>query len=103
MYHVTSYGADPTGKSDSTDAILGAISDALNAPGNGAVLIQGIVNLGGVRVDLDGGNYLISRPIKFTVSGRGNLVVSYHQLHTFDHFGSITVPGFLNRSKLASL
>lgn len=76
VYHVTSYGADPTGKSDSTDAILRAITDAINGTGDG-FLIKGIVNLGGVRVDLDGGNYLITRPIQFPLSGRGNLVVSY--------------------------
>ncbi|KAL3838054.1 hypothetical protein ACJIZ3_022645 [Penstemon smallii] len=74
VYHVTSYGADPTGKADSTDAILGAISDALKGPGNG-FLMEGIVNLGGARVDLDGGNYLISRPLQFPVAGKGNLLI----------------------------
>ncbi|KAK4480520.1 hypothetical protein RD792_013596 [Penstemon davidsonii] len=74
VYHVTSYGADPTGKADSTDAILGAIADALKGPGNG-FLMEGIVNLGGARVDLDGGNYLISRPLQFPVAGKGNLLI----------------------------
>ena len=73
---MTAYGADPTGRNDSTDAVLKAISDALNGPGRG-VLFEGIVNLGGARVDLDGGNYLISRPLLFPVSGRGNLAVSF--------------------------
>ncbi|XP_020554204.1 polygalacturonase QRT3 isoform X2 [Sesamum indicum] len=82
VYHVTSYGADPTGKADSTDPILAAISDALKGPGNG-FLMEGIVNLGGARVDLDGGNYLISRPIQFPVAGRGNLI----------HGGSLTASG----------
>ncbi|KAL8033975.1 hypothetical protein ABFX02_13G190700 [Erythranthe guttata] len=85
VYHVTSYGADPTGKSDSTDAILGAISDALNGPGHG-VLYQGIVNLGGARVDLDGGNYLISRPLQFPLPGRGNLVIHGGSLIASDNF-----------------
>lgn len=74
VYHVTSYGADPTGKNDSTDAILEAITDALKGPVNG-FLIQGIDNLGGARVELDGGFYLISRPIQFPLPGKGNLVV----------------------------
>ncbi|XP_042021116.1 polygalacturonase QRT3-like [Salvia splendens] len=74
VYHVTSYGADPTGRNDSTEAVLKAITDALNGPGKGD-LFEGIVNLGGARVDLDGGNYLISRPLLFPVSGRGNLAI----------------------------
>ncbi|XP_051126045.1 polygalacturonase QRT3 isoform X2 [Andrographis paniculata] len=89
VYHVTSYGADPTGESDSTDAILGAISDAAAAaaaakakgPGKEGSLMDGIVNLGGARIDLDGGNYLISRPIQLPVPGRGNFVI---------HGGSLT-------------
>lgn len=74
VYHVTAYGADPTGQNDSTGPILRAITDALNGPGKG-FLYEGIVNLGGARIDLDGGNYLISRPLQFPVSGKGNLVV----------------------------
>ncbi|KAL3616686.1 hypothetical protein CASFOL_039080 [Castilleja foliolosa] len=85
VYHVTSYGADPTGKSDSTDAILRAISDALNGPGNG-FLMDNIVNLGGARVDLDGGNYLISRPIQFPVTGKGNLAIHGGSLKASDTF-----------------
>ncbi|GER33155.1 pectin lyase-like superfamily protein [Striga asiatica] len=80
VYHVTSYGADPTGKQDSTDAILKAVSDALGGPTNGR-LTDGIVNLGGARVDLDGGNYLITRPIRLPVTGKGNFVI---------HGGSLT-------------
>lgn len=75
VYHVASYGADPTGETDSTDAILRAISDALKGPGKG-FLFKGIDNLGGARVDLEGGNYLISRPLRFPLAGKGNLVVS---------------------------
>lgn len=74
MYQVTSYGADPTGKEDSTDAIMKAITDALNGPSDG-FLFSGIHNLGGARVDLEGGSYVISRPLQFPVAGRGNLMV----------------------------
>lgn len=74
MFHVTSYGADPNGKTVSTDAILKAIADATQDPGNG-FLYKDVVNLGGARIDLDGGNYKVNRPIKLPVSGRGNLMV----------------------------
>lgn len=74
VYHVTSYGADPSGKTDSIDAILRAVSDAVKDPGNG-FLYKDIINLGGVRIDLDGGNYKISRPLRLPVSGIGNLMV----------------------------
>lgn len=76
VYHVSAYGADPTGQNDSTDPILRAITDALSGPGRG-FLYEGIVNLGGARIDLDGGNYLISRPLLFPVAGKGNLVVIF--------------------------
>ncbi|KVH92088.1 Parallel beta-helix repeat-containing protein [Cynara cardunculus var. scolymus] len=35
VFPVTAYGADPTGKTDSTDAILEAISDAVSGNGDG--------------------------------------------------------------------
>lgn len=70
-----SYGADPTGKLDSTDAILKAMEDAFDGPNHG-VLMQGINDLGGARIDLQGGSYLISRPLRFPSAGVGNLLVS---------------------------
>ena len=73
---MTAYGADPTGKTDSTDAILKAISDAVSGDGDG-FLMEGIKNLGGVRINLEGGIYKISRPIKLPVAGRGNMLVSF--------------------------
>ncbi|KAL1830772.1 hypothetical protein ACET3Z_000423 [Daucus carota] len=85
VYHVTSYGADPTGKNDSTDQILRAISDAVRDPGNGN-LYKDIVNLGGVRIDLDGGNYKISRPLRLPVAGRGNLMIHGGTLTASDNF-----------------
>ncbi|XP_075497841.1 LOW QUALITY PROTEIN: polygalacturonase QRT3-like [Primulina tabacum] len=85
VFHVTAYGADPTGKVDSTNAIIAAISDALKLPGNG-FLMNGIVNLGGARIDLDGGSYLISSPIQFPVSGRGNLLIHGGSLKASNSF-----------------
>lgn len=81
VYHVTSYGADPTGKRDSTEAVLRAISDAVQGSSEG-LLMEGIKNLGGAQVNLEGGNYLISRPLRLPATGLGNLMV---RLFTFLH------------------
>ena len=79
MYHVTAFGADPTGKTDSTDAILEAMAAAFGGPTEG-FLMEGIANLGGARIDLQGGQYLISRPLRFPSAGAGNLLVCYPSL-----------------------
>lgn len=71
---MTTYGADPTGKTDSTDAILEAISDAVSIDTD-EYLMQGISNLGGVQINLEGGIYKISRRIKLPEAGLGNIVV----------------------------
>ena len=60
---VTTFGADPTGKNDSTSAIQNAIEAAANissSPGRPSV-----IGSGGVTVDLVGGTYLISAPLTF--------------------------------------
>ncbi|XP_009598081.1 polygalacturonase QRT3 [Nicotiana tomentosiformis] len=85
VYHVTTYGADPTGKIDSTEAILQAISDALEGPSDG-FLMQGIANLGGAQINLEGGNYLIRQPLQFPVVGRGNLMIHGGTLKASDNF-----------------
>lgn len=73
VYKVTEYGADPTGKKDSTAAIEKALLYAMKKPHNG-FLFDGIQNLGGVQIHLEGGYYVISRPLKL-LAGRGNLMV----------------------------
>lgn len=74
MYHVTSYGADPTGKIDSTESLLRALSDVYGSASEGS-LIDGVKNLGGAQINLDGGNFLISRPLRWPGAGVGNVVV----------------------------
>ncbi|MCI23044.1 polygalacturonase QRT3-like, partial [Trifolium medium] len=62
VFHVTSYGADTTGNSDSTEALLAAIADAA-MPSNDlreGHLLEGIKNVAGARINLEGGNYMIS-------------------------------------------
>ncbi|KAK1280684.1 Polygalacturonase QRT3 [Acorus gramineus] len=67
------YGADPTGAGDSSDAFMQAVADAYSMR-RGLELLPGISDLGGVVIDLQGGNYNISKPIVFP-SGSGNLVM----------------------------
>lgn len=75
-YLVTSYGGDPTGNSDSTEALLAAMADAAKGPSKG-FLMNGIIDLGGAQINLQGGNYLISKPLQFPMAGVGNLMVFY--------------------------
>ncbi|KAJ9541217.1 hypothetical protein OSB04_027723 [Centaurea solstitialis] len=91
VFAVSSYGADPTGKADSTDAILRAMSDAVTEERNG-LLMEGITNHGGVQLNLEGGIYKISRPVKFPVAGVGNIVISSGTLRASDNF---TTGGYL--------
>lgn len=98
VYHVTSYGGDPTGKTDSIDAILGAISDAFQGPSDG-FLMAGIVNLGGAEINLEGGTYTISRPVQFPTSGRGNFKIYGGTLKASDNF---PIDGYLIDTSVSS-
>ncbi|KAK2988314.1 hypothetical protein RJ640_000301 [Escallonia rubra] len=85
VYYPTGYGADPTGVEDSTDAILDALSDALEVPNVGLQLLPGVHDLGGVIVDLQGGSYKVSKPIRLP-AGAGNLVIEGGTLRASDAF-----------------
>ncbi|TYI38041.1 hypothetical protein ES332_A03G257700v1 [Gossypium tomentosum] len=91
VYHVTNYGADPTGKSDSTEALNKAIADAFQVPSEG-FLMEGITNLGGPQINLEGGNYLISKPLQLVAAGAGNLMIHGGTLRASDDF---PVDGYL--------
>ncbi|PHU25639.1 hypothetical protein BC332_03971 [Capsicum chinense] len=78
------YGADPTGTSDSSEAIKEAIDDALKLQ-NGFVLLPGISDLGGLIIDFQGGNFRINTPIVFP-PGIGNIVVKGGTLRASDTF-----------------
>ncbi|KAG5413501.1 hypothetical protein IGI04_001068 [Brassica rapa subsp. trilocularis] len=69
-----SYGADPTGGQDSSDAILEALTDAFQLHIELHMLPR-VTDLGGVVIDLQGGSYKIGKPLRFPSSGGGNLLV----------------------------
>lgn len=84
-HHATDYGADPTGRSDSTEALQQAISDAFGSPIDGH-LMQGITNLGGVELHLDGGTYVISRPLRLPDISGGNFMIHGGSLRASSDF-----------------
>jgi hypothetical protein len=58
------FGADPTGRSDSTKAFEKATAVLFNVSAYASHdMASGIHNLGGATLDLNGGEYLISEPI----------------------------------------
>jgi len=62
------FGADPTGRTDSTDAILMAVAAAFNVSNVQPIkMASNINNLGGATLDLNGGEYLISKPIPISL------------------------------------
>ncbi|KAH9662110.1 polygalacturonase QRT3 [Citrus sinensis] len=85
IHHVTDYGADPTGRSDSTDALEQAIVDAFTSPVDGH-LNEGVPNLGGSEVHLDGGTYMISRPLRLSDISGGNFMIHGGSLRASDDF-----------------
>jgi hypothetical protein len=74
VLYPSEYGADPTGLEESSDAIMKAVEDAFKLQ-KGIELVAGVNDLGGVVIDLGGGDYKISKPITFS-PGAGNIVVS---------------------------
>ncbi|CAI0401493.1 unnamed protein product [Linum tenue] len=85
VYDVTSYGADPTGGRDSTDAFSTVLSDLVKGPTSGTML-KDIKNFGGAQIHLAGGNYLISKPLRFPSAGVGNVVIVGGSLRASDDF-----------------
>ncbi|WZZ25005.1 hypothetical protein YC2023_008406 [Brassica napus] len=59
-----SYGADPTGGQDSSDAILEALNDAFQLHIELHMLPR-VTDLGGAVIDLQGGSYKIGKPPRF--------------------------------------
>ncbi|KAJ9707884.1 hypothetical protein PVL29_000116 [Vitis rotundifolia] len=84
VFYPIAYGADPTGVNESSDAILSALTDAFSIR-NGVEMLPGINDLGGVVIDLQGGNYKISKPIRFPAGG-GNVLVCQGTLRASDTF-----------------
>ncbi|CAN1343825.1 Polygalacturonase QRT3 [Linum perenne] len=89
VFYPIGYGADPTGHNDSTDAIQNALNDAFKQLEDEKVyLMNKIKDLGGAVIDLQGGRYLISKPITFPSSGGGDLLIKEGSLRASQGFPS---------------
>ena len=63
IIYISDLGGDYTGVNDSTTAFIDAINIALTRGTPNTALQDGIIDLGGVTIDLGGGVYLISKPL----------------------------------------
>ncbi|KAJ8765847.1 hypothetical protein K2173_020363 [Erythroxylum novogranatense] len=86
VFYPIGYGADPNCVQESSEAILKTLHDAFKVQ-NELELLRDVHDLGGVVIDLQGGNYKISRPIRLPC-GRGNVVVQKGTLRASDTFPS---------------
>ncbi|KAJ9168530.1 hypothetical protein P3X46_020040 [Hevea brasiliensis] len=85
VFEATSFGADPSGKLDSTEALEKAIAAAFQGPKE-LFLMNGITNLGGAHIHLQGGIYKISQPLRLPTVGAGNLMIGGGTLLASDDF-----------------
>ncbi|WCJ41150.1 Pectin lyase-like superfamily protein [Euphorbia peplus] len=79
------YGADPSGNGESSDAIMRALEDGIRMGNGSAEMVGGIKDLGGIVLDLQGGVFKISNPIRFPHSV-GNLLVKGGALRASNTF-----------------
>ncbi|GKV36042.1 hypothetical protein SLEP1_g44221 [Rubroshorea leprosula] len=86
VFYPIGYGADPTGKQDSSDAILQALNDAFHVQ-SGLVLLPGVNDLGGIEIDLQGGDYRIGKPLRFPPGA--NVLVSISPFLNNNYFGML--------------
>lgn len=85
LFYVTDYGADPTGATDSTQALSEAINEAFQVTTTKHTM-PGLQDLGGVEIHLEGGNYRISEPLRLPESGGGNVVIHGGTLRASENF-----------------
>ncbi|OWM85709.1 hypothetical protein CDL15_Pgr029132 [Punica granatum] len=87
VFYPKEYGADPTGNRESSKALQSAIGDAFRVQSQ-VQMLAGLKDLGGVVIDLQGGNYLISTPLTFPPSGGANLLMQSGTLRASETFPS---------------
>jgi hypothetical protein len=83
------FGADPTGVVDSSAAFTAAVS-ALRARNTSGNTLEGLVDLGGCLLDLEGGDYLLSNPVTLG-QGISNFAIAHGTLRAGPEFSGAFV------------
>eukprot|EP00041_Stephanoeca_diplocostata_P031955 m.1007926 g.1007926 ORF g.1007926 m.1007926 type:complete len:516 (+) comp24057_c0_seq37:343-1890(+) len=86
------YGADPSGKTDSSAQIQQAIDDAWKAgtvANRSITLNPNSVDLGGIVLEFGGGHYLLSQPLTLPAAGGGNILFRDGAFHASASFPRI--------------
>jgi hypothetical protein len=78
---VIDYGADPTGKADSSSAFSQAIEAAWAIGRKNGFNFSYGPDLGGIVIDLVGGQYLLDSPVVWPNQAGGNLVMQHGSVH----------------------
>ena len=89
VVYITDYGGDPTGANDSTKAFQDAISTAVSRGASNTFLSDDIKDLGGVVIDLAGGDYKVSSPLTIP-SMVGNLRIIHGTIRASSEFTPTT-------------
>lgn len=85
VFYVTDYGADPTGATDSTQALLATINEAFHVATTEHTM-PGLHDLGGVEIHLEGGDFRISNPLRLPANGGSNVLIHGGTLRASDKF-----------------
>ena len=83
--NVVDFGADPTTHNDSSPAFDRALAHAINSRNASRSMARHILDLGGVTLSLQGGDYLLTRPLSIP-TGIGNLKVTGGTLRAASSF-----------------
>eukprot|EP01084_Bolivina_argentea_P294511 506753_1 len=94
IIYITDLGGDPKGIKDSTQAFIDAINLALTYGAPNATLDSNVKDLGGVTIDLGGGDYKISKQLLIP-SNYGNLRITDGTIRASSNF--LPVDTFLIR------
>lgn len=98
VFYPTDYGADPLGKNDSSEALDQTIQAVISSVSSQKETLK---DLGGVVIDFAGGEYAVSKPVRFP-AGYSNFLIMDGTLRALPNFpagGTLLQIGNVNTAK----